>query len=206
MAGIILNFAIGCQENRNHVKDAAQADSAHLDTTGANAMTDTLENSPLLSPQETDSLSIAFIEEFYSHMPGMDGVWKREVLQRYLAPAVLDTLKAFVETEKGRNGNNNLAWLKCVGEFTVVKRDPTKAVPTGDGRYEKTFTSCYFGDGFLYDSQTLYYTVKGLPDHPLITRIDSMGDDLEERIMYQRELMEQGREIMKESDINDDQE
>ena len=134
-----------------------------------------VENTEAVSATDdavTDAEAIAFIEEFYA----MDG-WEVSDLQKYLSP---ETLKDYELTpeESGIDdvaiGGKYKGWeLVCVDPVGDLDQlNVTKAVPVGDGRYKKIFTTAHWADHSHKYNTTYYYTVKRIDGQLKIAKVE----------------------------------
>ena len=123
----------------------------------------------------SDEEAIALIEEFYK----CDN-WEEEP-QKYLSPDVIKKLKDDLIFD------NDSSWLEeyeyafwevyttdPVGDMDLL--DMSKAEPTGDGRYEKRFTTAYWGDHSEKRVTSLFYTVERINGKLTITKIEDESD------------------------------
>ena len=122
----------------------------------------------------SDEEAIAFIEEFYA----MEG-WDSDDLKKYLSASALK----FVELDKedyfygnevaidGKYAGWDLVMGDPVGETDLLK--VTKAKATGDGRYEKSFTTAYWGDHSQKSTSSLFYTVERIDGQLKITKVEN---------------------------------
>ena len=151
--------------------------------------------------------AIAFIEDFYSHAPEEPGSydWDEDILKKYLAPAVLDTLHAKVDVYSPGGEAKYATWLLTGiddSEQVYVSRENFETRRVEDGRYIKRFEVYYWADGMLDGVQELFYTVKSNGEQLFITQIDSLDesgaqqvwDMLEERNRW-REMEDQVEEM-----------
>lgn len=173
---LLTSSILSCTGNKNNGV-ADNNDSIVTDS----LKTDSLANIHWQDVSEEEA--IAFIEEFYSHAPKESNAWDWDeaILRKYLAPAVLDTLHALVETSftDADEGTKYATWLLTGidnSEQICVSRKNITAIHEKDGRYRKHFEVYYWADGMLDGVQELYYTVKSDGNRLFITRIDSLDE------------------------------
>ena len=126
--------------------------------------------------------ALAFIEEFYSHAPKQgSSEWDEQVLKRYLAPAVLQTLRDSVKNAYNEDTDAKYAtWLlTCIdnSEMIYLSSDNQPAYQDDNGRYVKNFKIFYWADPMLSYVQGLYFTVKKKGGKLYITQIDGLGNE-----------------------------
>lgn len=126
--------------------------------------------------------ALAFIEEFYSHAPKQgSSEWDEQVLKRYLAPNVLQTLRDSVKNAYDKDTNAKYAtWLlTCIdnSEMIYLSKDNQPAYQDDNGRYVKDFKIFYWADPVLSYVQELYFTVKKKGGKLFITQIDGLGNE-----------------------------
>lgn len=126
--------------------------------------------------------ALAFIEEFYSHAPKQgSSEWDEQVLKRYLAPAVLQTLRDSVKNAYNEDTDAKYAtWLlTCIdnSEMIYLSSDNQPAYQDDNGRYVKNFKIFYWADPMLSYVQWLYFTVKKKDGKMYITQIDGLGNE-----------------------------
>ena len=169
------------------------------DSIAASADADFIDEFATYSAEERDSLAIRLIEEFYSQAPKPDDTykWDKTVLQRYLAPRVLQTLRDSIGSNDTIESEEEFATWLLTGiddseQIIVRKQTPTE--PVGDGRYKKSFQVTYWSDA-IWGDKDLYFTVGGTRDHLLITRIDSLGLEATQSVWKQLEERDRWREV-----------
>ena len=143
--------------------------------------------------------AVAFVEKFYSSMSMETGRWDDAVLEQYLAPSVLKCLADSASTE----GQKYASWLlSATDDSEMIKPSVQSKAPvvTDDGRIAKELTVFYWGDTWLRDSQTLYFTVKSKAGRMYITQVDGMGSEAAASVWQQLELRNEGREMAAEED------
>lgn len=126
--------------------------------------------------------ALAFIEEFYTHAPKQgSSEWDEQVLKRYLAPNVLQTLRDSVKNAYDKDTNAKYAtWLlTCIdnSEMIYLSKDNQPAYQDDNGRYVKDFKIFYWADPMLSYVQELYFTVKKKGGKLFITQIDGLGNE-----------------------------
>ncbi len=126
--------------------------------------------------------ALAFIEEFYSHAPKQgSSEWDEQVLKRYLAPNVLQTLRDSVKNAYNEDTDAKYAtWLlTCIdnSEMIYLSSDNQPAYQDDNGRYVKDFKIFYWADPVLSYVQELYFTVKKKGGKLFITQIDGLGNE-----------------------------
>ena len=126
--------------------------------------------------------ALAFIEEFYSHAPKQgSSEWDEQVLKRYLAPNVLQTLRDSVKNAYDKDTSAKYAtWLlTCIdnSEMIYLSKDNQPAYKDDNGRYVKDFKIFYWADPVLSYVQELYFTVKKKGGKLFITQIDGLGNE-----------------------------
>ena len=126
--------------------------------------------------------ALAFIEEFYSHAPKQgSSEWDEQVLKRYLAPNVLQTLRDSVKNAYNEDTDAKYAtWLlTCIdnSEMIYLSKDNQPAYQDDNGRYVKDFKIFYWADPVLSYVQELYFTVKKKGGKLFITQIDGLGNE-----------------------------
>ena len=126
--------------------------------------------------------ALAFIEEFYSHAPKQgSSEWDEQVLKRYLAPNVLQTLRDSVKNAYDKDTSAKYAtWLlTCIdnSEMIYLSKDNQPAYKDDNGRYVKDFKIFYWADPMLSYVQELYFTVKKKGGKLFITQIDGLGNE-----------------------------
>ena len=126
--------------------------------------------------------ALAFIEEFYSHAPKQgSSEWDEQVLKRYLAPNVLQTLRDSVKNAYDKDTSAKYAtWLlTCIdnSEMIYLSKDNQPAYQDDNGRYVKDFKIFYWADPMLSYVQELYFTVKKKGGKLFITQIDGLGNE-----------------------------
>lgn len=177
--------------------DAERKDSLSAAKGDAKEVVDELAALP---QAERDTLTVRFVEEFYSHAPEKGGAWDEDVLRRYLAPEVLAVLKA--EADKYREDGSDFeyqyaSWWLTGTDFTgqVVLRKHWPAMINDQGECQKRFDVYYWGDGMLQGMQLLGYKVGGPLNHLQITHIDGMDDESVDEVFDKLESRNEGREI-----------
>lgn len=126
--------------------------------------------------------ALAFIEEFYTHAPEQgSSEWDEQVLKRYLAPNVLQTLRDSVKNAYDKDTSAKYAtWLlTCIdnSEMIYLSKDNQPAYKDDNGRYVKDFKIFYWADPVLSYVQELYFTVKKKGGKLFITQIDGLGNE-----------------------------
>lgn len=126
--------------------------------------------------------ALAFIEEFYTHTPEQgSSEWDEQVLKRYLAPNVLQTLRDSVKNAYDKDTSAKYAtWLlTCIdnSEMIYLSKDNQPAYKDDNGRYVKDFKIFYWADPVLSYVQELYFTVKKKGGKLFITQIDGLGNE-----------------------------
>jgi hypothetical protein len=126
--------------------------------------------------------ALAFIEEFYTHAPEQgSSEWDEQVLKRYLAPNVLQTLRDSVKNAYDKDTSAKYAtWLlTCIdnSEMIYLSKDNQPAYQDDNGRYVKDFKIFYWADPVLSYVQELYFTVKKKGGKLFITQIDGLGNE-----------------------------
>ncbi len=126
--------------------------------------------------------ALAFIEEFYTHAPKQgSSEWDEQVLKRYLAPNVLQTLRDSVKNAYDKDTSAKYAtWLlTCIdnSEMIYLSKDNQPAYKDDNGRYVKDFKIFYWADPVLSYVQELYFTVKKKGGKLFITQIDGLGNE-----------------------------
>ena len=126
--------------------------------------------------------ALAFIEEFYTHAPKQgSSEWDEQVLKRYLAPNVLQTLRDSVKNAYDKDTSAKYAtWLlTCIdnSEMIYLSKDNQPAYQDDNGRYVKDFKIFYWADPVLSYVQELYFTVKKKGGKLFITQIDGLGNE-----------------------------
>ena len=126
--------------------------------------------------------ALAFIEEFYTHAPEQgSSEWDEQVLKRYLAPNVLQTLRDSVKNAYDKDTSAKYAtWLlTCIdnSEMIYLSKDNQPAYQDDNGRYVKDFKIFYWADPMLSYVQELYFTVKKKGGKLFITQIDGLGNE-----------------------------
>ena len=155
--------------------NASQTKSNAASTTKTSITDDGWQN---VSSEE----ALAFIEEFYSHAPKQgSSEWDEQVLKRYLAPAVLQTLRDSVKNAYNEDNDAKYAtWLlTCIdnSEMIYLSSDNQPAYQDDNGRYVKNFKIFYWADPMLSYVQELYFTVKKKGGKLFITQIDGLGNE-----------------------------
>lgn len=141
--------------------------------------------------------AVAFVEKFYSCMSSESGRWDDAVLEQYLAPAVLKTLADSVSSDEQKYAS----WLlSATDDSEMIKPSVQQMAPivADDGRIAKELTVYYWGDTWLRDSQTLYFTVKSKAGRMYITQVDGMGGEAATSVWQQLESRNEGREMAAE--------
>lgn len=163
-----------------------------------------------LPAAERNRLALQFIDEFYEKAnTDEEGIykWDEATLCKYLAPDVIRTLRQMAQDDETEaSESESLAWWMLTGVDAteqILLRSMGDAQVDDEGRYMKGFEVAYWADAF-YGYQTLYYTVFGLPDHPLITRIDGMSTTAAEGVWQQLEDRDLWRDMGGEEDEVDD--
>jgi hypothetical protein len=125
----------------------------------------------------SDEEAIAFIEEFYVKDKDNSCDFSEKRLKQYLSPELVQRLRddfcfgdddAWAEDEKYATWE--LLYTDPVGDIDLY--DISKAQPTGDGRYEKRFTTAYWGTPKNKEVSSLYYTVERIDGVLKITKVE----------------------------------
>ena len=141
--------------------------------------------------------AVAFVEKFYSCMSMETGRWDDAVLERYLAPAVLKCLADSASSSEQKYAS----WLlSATDDSDMIKPSVRSKAPVvaDDGRIAKEQTVFYWGDTWLRDTQTLYFTVKSKDGRMYITQVDGMGGEAAASVWLQLEQRNIGREMAEE--------
>ena len=144
--------------------------------------------------------AIAFIDEFYSNAPlGESYEWDENVLKRYLAPEVLQTLRDSVRSSYNKDSQAKYAtWLlTCIdnSEMICLSKMNFPVEPVEDGRYAKTFKVYYWADPMLAITQTLFFTVKSKKGKLYITKIDNLDGGAADNVWNMLEERNRWREV-----------
>lgn len=137
----------------------------------------------------------AFVENFYKSMSIDNGRWDDAVLERYLAPSVLQLL---ADSAANYDDVKYASWLLSgTDDSEMIKPSSENHAPIAmvDGRIAKQLDVYYWGDSWLNATQTLYFTVMSKGDRLYITRVDNMNGAAAADVWHQYELREEGREI-----------
>lgn len=125
----------------------------------------------------SDEEAIAFIEEFYLRDKDNSCDFSEKRLKQYLSPELVQRLRddfcfgdddSWAEDEKYATWE--LLYTDPVGDIDLY--DISKAEPTGDGRYEKRFTTAYWGTPKNKEVSSLYYTVERIDGALKITKVE----------------------------------
>lgn len=141
--------------------------------------------------------AVAFVEKFYSCMSMETGRWDDAVLEQYLAPAVLKCLADSASSSEQKYAS----WLlSATDDSDMIKPSARSKAPevADDGRIVKEQTVFYWGDTWLRDTQTLYYTVKSKDGRMYITQVDGLGGEAAASVWLQLEQRNIGREMAEE--------
>ena len=126
----------------------------------------------------SDEEAIQWIEDFYDYVVNdeKDG-WNEKVLKRYLSPELVKKLHdnfCFEEDESYAEDEKYATWellnTDPVGDIDLF--EISKAEPTGDGRYEKRFTTAYWGTPKNKQVSSLFYTVERIDGALKITKVE----------------------------------
>ncbi len=169
-------FVIACMltscRGKVTVETSKGTDSLQFDTDSISKVEVKVEVGNALSDEKvTDEEAIAFIDEFYA----MDG-WDGDDFRKYLGDEVLKQLEEGVYEgfEDVAIDEKYAGWdLLCsdpVGETDLYDISPATA--TGDGRYEKKFTTAYWGTPEKKSVNSIYYTVERVNGELKITKVE----------------------------------
>ena len=199
MGMALMSCLWSCTGKKSQGNGTSDGDSLAMDVKG--------QDDGVVWQDVSDEEAIAFIEDFYSHAPEEPGSydWDEDILKKYLAPAVLDTLHAKVDVYSPGGEAKYATWLLTGiddSEQVYVSRENFETRRVEDGRYIKRFEVYYWADGMLDGVQELFYTVKSNGEQLFITQIDSLDesgaqqvwDMLEERNRW-REMEDQVEEM-----------
>lgn len=187
----------GKKSQGNGTPEGTDGDSLAMDVKG--------QEDEVVWQDVSDEEAIAFIEDFYSHAPEEPGSydWDEDILKKYLAPAVLDTLHAKVDVY-GSDGEAKYATWLLTGiddsEQVYVSREDFETRVWEDGRYMKRFEVYYWADGMLDGVQELFYTVKSNGTQLFITQIDGLDESGAEQVWDMLEERNRWREVESEAE------
>lgn len=187
----------GKKSQGNGTPEGTDGDSLAMDVKG--------QEDEVVWQDVSDEEAIAFIEDFYSHAPEEPGSydWDEDILKKYLAPAVLDTLHAKVDVY-GSDGEAKYATWLLTGiddsEQVYVSRENFETRVWEDGRYMKRFEVYYWADGMLDGVQELFYTVKSNGTQLFITQIDGLDESGAEQVWDMLEERNRWREMESEAE------
>lgn len=187
----------GKKSQGNGTPEGTDGDSLAMDVKG--------QEDEVVWQDVSDEEAIAFIEDFYSHAPEEPGSydWDEDILKKYLAPAVLDTLHAKVDVY-GSDGEAKYATWLLTGiddsEQVYVSRENFETRVWEDGRYMKRFEVYYWADGMLDGVQELFYTVKSNGTQLFITQIDGLDESGAEQVWDMLEERNRWREVESEAE------
>ena len=145
----------------------------------------------------SDEQAVAFVENFYSCMSMDNGRWDDAVLEQYLAPSVLKML----QEAAADNESKYASWLlSATDDMEMIKPSIHSESPvmTADGRVAKVQSVFYWGDTWLRDTQTIYFTVKSKGGRLMITQVDGADGTAAASVWQQLELRNEGREMAAE--------
>jgi len=126
----------------------------------------------------SDEEAIAFIEEFYT--PDADGNigWDEKELQKYLSAEVVKELHEnfpFEDDDSWAENEQYATWdllvTDPVGDLDLL--NVSKAEATGDGRYEKRFTTAHWANHSASSTSSLFYTVERIDGDLKITKVEN---------------------------------
>lgn len=190
----------GKKSQGNGTPEGTDGDSLAMDVKG--------QEDEVVWQDVSDEEAIAFIEDFYSHAPEEPGSydWDEDILKKYLAPAVLDTLHAKVDVY-GSDGEAKYATWLLTGiddsEQVYVSCENFETRVWEDGRYMKRFEVYYWADGMLDGVQELFYTVKSNGTQLFITQIDGLDESGAEQVWDMLEERNRWREVESEAEEMD---
>ncbi|MBQ6204138.1 MAG: hypothetical protein IJK46_08600 [Prevotella sp.] len=141
--------------------------------------------------------AVAFVEKFYSFMSMETGRWDDTVLEQYLAPSVLKCIADSASSD----GQKYASWLlSATDDSEMIKPSVQSKAPVvaDDGRIAKDLTVFYWGDTWLRDTQTLYFTEKSRDGRMCITQVDGMGGEAAASVWLQLEQRNIGRDMAEE--------
>lgn len=201
VAALLVGQLYACTGGKTAGNNAASTNDSSTTETAAGRSAETEWED--VSEQE----AIAFVEDFYSHATEDEGIykWDEAVLQKYLSPAVLDTLHAQVgDASTETDGAEKYATWLLTGldnSEQIIVRNEDEACLTEDGRLHKTFTLAYWADRMLTSYQELFYTVKKKGDRLFITQIDSLNESAANQVWD----MLEDRESWRGADMEDEE-
>ena len=187
----------GKKSQGNGTPEGTDGDSLAMDVKG--------QEDEVVWQDVSDEEAIAFIEDFYSHAPEEPGSydWDEDILKKYLAPAVLDTLHAKVDVYSPGGEAKYATWLLTGiddSEQVYVSRENFETRRVEDGRYIKRFEVYYWADGMLDGVQELFYTVKSNGMQLFITQIDGLDESGAEQVWDMLEERNRWREVESEAE------
>ena len=197
MGMALMSCLWSCTGKKSQGNGTSDGDSLAMDVKG--------QDDGVVWQDVSDEDAIAFIEDFYSHAPEEPGSydWDEDILKKYLAPAVLDTLHAKVDVYSPGGEAKYATWLLTGiddSEQVYVSRENFETRVGGDGRYIKRFEVYYWADGMLDGVQELFYTVKSNGEQLFITQIDSLDESGAEQVWDMLEERNRWREVESEAE------
>jgi hypothetical protein len=201
MGMALMSCLWSCTGKKSQGNGTSDGDSLAMDVKG--------QDDGVVWQDVSDEDAIAFIEDFYSHAPEEPGSydWDEDILKKYLAPAVLDTLHAKVDVYSPGGEAKYATWLLTGiddSEQVYVSRENFGTRVGGDGRYIKRFEVYYWADGMLDGVQELFYTVKSNGEQLFITQIDSLDESGAQQVWDMLEERNRWRE-MEGQEMEDDE-
>ena len=192
MGMALMSCLWSCTGKKSQGNGTSDGDSLAMDVKG--------QEDEVVWQDVSDEEAIAFIEDFYSHAPEEPGSydWDEDILKKYLAPAVLDTLHAKVDVYSPGGEAKYATWLLTGiddSEQVYVSRENFETRRVEDGRYIKRFEVYYWADGMLDGVQELFYTVKSNGEQLFITQIDSLDESGAEQVWDMLEERNRWREM-----------
>ena len=192
MGMALMSCLWSCTGKKSQGNGTSDGDSLAMDVKG--------QDDGVVWQDVSDEDAIAFIEDFYSHAP-------EDILKKYLAPAVLDTLHAKVDVYSPGGEAKYATWLLTGiddSEQVYVSRENFETRRVEDGRYIKRFEVYYWADGMLDGVQELFYTVKSNGEQLFITQIDSLDESGAQQVWDMLEERNRWRE-MEGQEMEDDE-
>jgi hypothetical protein len=197
MGMALMSCLWSCTGKKSQGNGTSDGDSLAMDVKG--------QDDGVVWQDVSDEDAIAFIEDFYSHAPEEPGSydWDEDILKKYLAPAVLDTLHAKVDVYSPGGEAKYATWLLTGiddSEQVYVSRENFETRRVEDGRYIKRFEVYYWADGMLDGVQELFYTVKSNGTQLFITQIDGLDESGAEQVWDMLEERNRWREVESEAE------
>ena len=173
-AGLLISCRGNMTGNGENGSDSIEFNTDSMQEMNINAQTNGNSQNEV-----SDEEAIAFIEEFYK--PDADGYinWDEKELQKYLSAEVVKELHddfPFGDDDSWAENEQYATWnllaTDPVGDLDLL--NVSKAEATGDGRYEKRFTTAHWANHSQSSTSSLFYTVERIDGNLKITKVEDI--------------------------------